>query len=258
MNRSFTIGTDPEFFILGRDTQKGKKAADFTPGTKDDVEDLKNGYAVHADNVMLELNIPPATSKKGFINNILVGKSKLQDIIGDDFLSVVPSMTFEKEDLKEDHDWEIGCDPDLSAYTKNENPKIEFKDGVRYAGGHVHVGLPPELSEDMDVVVDMVKAMDYLFLDMVVREDNNQSRKDIYGTPGRFRFKDYGFEYRSLSNFWLKDIVKMGRVYDIVQEVVNNYKKYLGEKYEKIVFDSFQTTQVKEETTIQEVQEINA
>jgi hypothetical protein len=35
--------------------------------------------------------------------------------------------------------------------------------------------------------------------------DEDDQRKNVYGTPGRFRLKPYGVEYRSLSNYWIKD-----------------------------------------------------
>lgn len=246
MKKKFTIGTDPEFFIRSVGLHKPLKSSQFTKGTKDIPEDLGSNYSVHADNVMLELNIPAATDKKSFIKNILTGKSKLEKLVGNRALILaVPSLSFPYSTLTDKQDWEVGCDPDLSAYTENYNETVKFENskdkGLRYAGGHVHVGIE-EGEEDSELILNIIKAMDYLFLDMVMTEDLDQKRKEVYGNPGRFRFKEYGFEYRSLSNFWLRSEKTMSRVYDIVEEAVNNYQKYLGEKYEKQVLNYFQTT----------------
>jgi hypothetical protein len=242
MNKKFTIGTDPEFFILHCDSGKPLKSSEYTGGTKDDLEDLGDGYLVHADNVMLELNIPAAIDKERFVSNVNTGKLKLKGIIGDHILKISPSMDFDKAMLTEELDWEVGCDPDMSAYTQAFNEAVTYENTMRFAGGHVHVGIE-EKDDDMDLIYNIVKALDVLFLDMVVREDKDQLRKEIYGTPGRFRVKPYGLEYRSLSNFWCSNEKYMRRVYDIVQEAVNNYPKYLNEFDEKRVMENFQTTQ---------------
>jgi len=249
-NKAFTIGSDPEFFIIDQNTAKPLKASQFTGGTKDDVEEMGDDFNVHADNVMMELNLPPSVSKEAFVKNILTGKTKLQDILFPHTLVTVPSMHFPKNLLLSKDDWEIGCDPDKSAYTMQNNPTIELKTGMRFAGGHVHIGLPEDMIE-IDTIISIIKALDYLFMDMVIREDSDSNRKEIYGTPGRFRFKDYGLEYRSLSNFWLRRVVSIKRVYDIVEEAVNNHQKYSTPENEKIVFKYFQTTQGKEKTKVE-------
>jgi hypothetical protein len=259
MSKAFTIGTDPEFFIINENSKKPIKSSTITKGTKDRPLDLGDGFNAHADNVMLELNVPPATTKVGFIKNIVEGKSRLNTLVGpENYIVATPSFEFDKSILTDEIDWEIGCDPDFSAYTKQQNPEIKLKCGKRYAGGHVHVGLPDEDTKDYVVVLGIVKALDYLFLDMIVREDLDQDRKMVYGTPGRFRFKEYGLEYRSLSNFWLSKTYTIGRVYDIVEEAVNNWRKYNTENNKTTIFKNFQTTMKNPATvgTIQNVIEI--
>ena len=51
----------------------------------------------------------------------------------------------------------------------------------------------------------IVQALDIILgLESVIL-DKDARRKEMYGKAGAFRFKDYGVEYRTLSNFWIKD-----------------------------------------------------
>jgi hypothetical protein len=36
---------------------------------------------------------------------------------------------------------ELGCEPDLDAYTMKENPKPNANTNMRTASGHIHIGL---------------------------------------------------------------------------------------------------------------------
>lgn len=239
---SFTIGTDPEFFIQDA---KGNllKASEFTKGTKDDLQEIEHGYSCHADNVMLELNIPAAVSKAGFVDNINTGKALLlEKVIPGNSLLIKPSVDFPELLLTEDKDFESGCEPDMNAYTLEENPPVNLSlSNKRYAGGHIHVGLKevPGISE----IADMVQALDFCFMPFIIKNDLDAERKKIYGTAGRFREKPYGFEYRPLSNFWLANDKFIKRAYDIVEYALNNYEYIVKDSYRMdLVEQQFQNT----------------
>ena len=52
--------------------------------------------------------------------------------------------------------------------------------------------------------------MDYtLGLDSLLL-DSDTRRRSMYGRAGSFRFKEYGIEYRTLSNFWIKNNKSIG------------------------------------------------
>lgn len=245
----FTIGADPEFFIVNS-TGVLVKSSTITKAGKSNPEDLGNGYAVHADNVMIELSVPPSKTKEEFISTMEIGINRLKDYIHEKLpgakLVIKPSKQFNIGSLTDDKDKEIGCDVDFNAYTGSVNPKPELDTltalGLRYAGGHVHVGFnnDDELM-DLDNQERFIRALDYLFLDFVRKFDEDNRRKIVYGTPGRFRIKDYGVEYRSLSNVWCQSKDKMGIVYDLVEEAVKNYKIYDIRMRNTIVKESFQS-----------------
>ena len=68
--------------------------------------------------------------------------------------------------------------------------------------GHISIGWD-DFTQDQQL--DIIKAMDAtLGLESVLLDDDTE-RKKLYGKAGCFRFREYGIEYRSLSNFWIKN-----------------------------------------------------
>src|SRR5690606_27611941 len=71
---------------------------------------------------------------------------------------------------------------------------------LRTAGGHIHVGYD---NPDNAMSADIVLAMDVMLGVPSVLIDGDTRRRQMYGKAGCFRFKEYGLEYRTLSNFWI-------------------------------------------------------
>ena len=87
--------------------------------------------------------------------------------------------------------------------------------------GHIHIGA--DCLKDQALVEECVKVLD-LFLGLPsVLLDEERERRKLYGKAGCFRFATSftGFEYRVLSNFWLKSEELMGWVYDNTQAAIN-------------------------------------
>lgn len=108
--------------------------------------------------------------------------------------------------------------------------------------GHISLGWdnPTESQQE-----DMVKAMDAtlglksLFLDF----DTN--RKKLYGKAGCFRFREYGIEYRTLSNFWIKSDESLSWAWNTTMEavdLVNSGKiDLIKEKYANKIVEAINT-----------------
>ena len=64
----------------------------------------------------------------------------------------------------------------------------------------------------------------YLGLDSLTY-DKDVERRELYGKAGAFRPKEYGVEYRVLSNAWLISPLLMGRVYDITVLTTDIYRQ---------------------------------
>ena len=119
------------------------------------------------------------------------------------------SARYPKEELESNAAKRFGCSPDFCAYEMKVN-EVAFdahETDLRSAGAHIHFS--HEIFADPYKVIDMVKLMD-LFIGVpgVVMDDSAaaKERRTLYGKAGAHRPKDYpGGEYRTLSNFWIKE-----------------------------------------------------
>lgn len=207
----FTIGADPELFI--KQYGKYKSAVGLIGGSKwkplpiDEV-----GHAILEDNVALEFNIAPAESRQAFAASIHKVLQHFRSILPGYELDKASAVSFPEEELQTPQAQEFGCEPDFNAWNKGKtNPKPEAEDeNLRSCGGHIHVGSEIAQAEPLAVI----QAMD-LFLGVPsVSMDTGELRKQLYGKAGCFRKKEYGVEYRTLSNFWIFDDALINWAYE--------------------------------------------
>ena len=203
MNRFLSIGTDIEVFALDKDNIH-RSLCGKIGGTKDkpkQLKDMKKGFCVQEDNVALEYNVPATNTLEGWLDVNKSMQAKVKDILAELGYTISPncSVTFDDEELTHPNALVFGCEPDYNAWTRTENPR-PFTDNLnlRTAGGHIHVGTNADIAES-------VKQMDlYLGIPSILLDDTDSSRerRKLYGKSGALRPKPYGFEYRTLSNFW--------------------------------------------------------
>ena len=70
---SFTVGSDPELFIINEKTGKVVSSIGLIPGVKREPwvgSDMPSGFGLETDNILAEFNIPPVTDCDNFVNNI--------------------------------------------------------------------------------------------------------------------------------------------------------------------------------------------
>lgn len=83
--------------------------------------------------------------------------------------------------------------------------------------GHIHIGYDnpnQKTSEQIVYAMDAILGLESILL------DKDDRRKEMYGKAGCFRFKKYGVEYRTLSNFWIKDNESIAWAYNKTVEAV--------------------------------------
>ena len=209
----FTFGCDPELFVINGDGDF-VSASDFLPGSKKEPFKVDKG-AVQPDGVAAEFNIDPASNYKEFSGNIDAVMKQLEEMLPNGHKLVVASSASFKKHIWDDiqpEARELGCDPDVNAWTGENNgiPSYEADPRMRCAGGHLHIGFPGTTDADITDVQhimncrDLVKQFDWFLAGWSLQHDKDSIRRNLYGKAGACRYKPYGVEYRTLSNFWLK------------------------------------------------------
>lgn len=201
-----TVGADPELFV-GRGGHF-VSAHGLIPGTKDAPFPVGKG-AVQVDGVALEFNINPAKSLKEFRDNLASVCKDLKAMVPHhQFLrAVTVEITPKHRSSIPIEALMIGCNSDVNAYTGDSNEPPSPEVSIRSAGGHLHIGgLFKEGQREVSKYIDalrMARLMDRYVGVYSLLWDTNLQRRRIYGSAGACRIKEYGVEYRSLSNSWL-------------------------------------------------------
>ena len=225
--KTILIGTDPEVFLQNSDGFI-KSAIPFIPGSKAKPYFISDeGHAIQTDNILAEFCVPPVKLSESdkmykniqhclnYIDNYVSGKNLKHKIS--------PAEIVSFEELCDPLAKEFGCDPDFNAWTleMNERPSSD-NEQLRTCGGHIHIGYD---NSSFDQNVAIIKTLD-LFLGVPsILLDTDTLRRELYGKAGAFRVKEYGVEYRVLSNFWIQSQEMINLIfYNILQAIdfINN------------------------------------
>lgn len=260
--KNVTIGCDPELF-LERDG-KIVSAVGLIGGTKyEPLPISEEGHAIQEDNVLMEFCIPPSKTCEEFVSHINFVKDYLT--VTTAALGCVPnysaSAILDESELQTEQAKQFGCDPDFNVYLQGMNQPPDPETTMRSAGGHIHIGFDKtDMTDDEsdDLVEQLTKAMDMTVGLKSLFLDKDDRRKELYGKAGCFRFKQYGMEYRTPSNFWIAtdeliqwawkttmeaiDLVNSGMVNEladkysdrVIRAINNNDKKLAEELLSKI------------------------
>lgn len=214
------IGSDPEVLLLNENNEP-ISAIGLVPGTKDNPHPIDNlGNFIQTDNVLIEFCVPPTKDPEKLFNNFKKCVEYVNEQLKPWKVDISPSAHYSLEQLSDPQAREFGCSPDYSAWTMevNESPKPPAE-GLRSAGGHVHCSYE---DPEFEFSIKMIKLFD-LFLGVPsILLDTDKERRLLYGKAGCFRIKSYGFEYRTLSNFWLKNQTLVNWVFVSVQRAMAN------------------------------------
>jgi hypothetical protein len=224
--KEISLGTDPEVFVF--DTKKNHiiSAIGLIGHGKHNPKPLSDPkFTVQEDNVLLEFNTPPVSSRGDFLEAIAKGIQLLQNeaLQAGQIIKIQSSAFLPNDQLTHPSANIFGCDPDFNAWTGVINgPPAMPENGLRTAGGHVHVGYT--LNEEYDrepINTQIVRWMDlYLGVPSILM-DTDKDRRRLYGKAGAHRPKPYGVEYRTLSSFWLGSAARVGWVYDQTMRAIS-------------------------------------
>lgn len=235
-----TFGADPELFIINPDGEF-VSAAGMIPGDKTNPYKVEGG-AVQVDGMAAEFNIDPVTNYKDFKKNIDMVRKQLEAMLPKGYkLVATPTAKFSEIEWEKSPEESkiLGCSPDFDAWRKTVNPVPVATDRVRHAGGHLHVGWTNDADTGdslyVQSCVDLVRQLDWFLASWSVLKDPDNLRRSSYGKAGAMRFKPYGVEYRTLSNFWLgEDSGLLLQVWNRMQSAINYMPSvFMPEKYAK-------------------------
>lgn len=250
----YTIGADPEMMVRSLATGLLVPICDKVGGTKDQPLPFTNnkgqaleGFKYQEDNVAFEVNIPPCATSRDFTYCIQRVLDLSNNLLAEKGLKLEYNRSahrFAATDLLSPKAQTIGCDPDMCAYGGKDDAPIarepfDIKDlGTwRFAGGHIHFGYDMELDVPPHVVVRLIDACVYL---PIISKDKQKARRTKYGLAGLYRVKPYGVEYRTMSNFWLRDVsVVSQRCFNLMKDL-HNHIELLHDFYRELPCDEVQ------------------
>lgn len=230
-----TFGADPEMFAKNK---KGTPVSliGLIGGSKMAPRKIPCG-ALQEDNVSGEMNIDPVSTKREFIRNMSVVRDTLRtEIRSHDLVPVIePHVFFPADQLQHENARAFGCTPDYDVWTGKVNPTpVPPANGMRTGAGHVHFGY--RLRDGMGIV-ELERARAELLRKTVILADvfiglpsvvldPNKERREVYGKAGAYRHNYnnllYRIEYRTPSNFWIKNQKLMGWMFDAMTRIVNS------------------------------------
>lgn len=223
------IGCDPECFLINAEG-KHISSIGYINASKWEplqIADMPKGFTLQEDNVAIEYGIPPVSSGEELWESISAVMKRSLDWLPQLSFSKLSCTVFDADQMQHPNAHVFGCEPDFNAWTKETNPSPQPPHPfMRSAGGHVHV----ETKAD---IIDGVRAMDLFMGVPSVLMDEGEQRKQLYGKRGAFRPKPYGFEYRTLSNFWIFDKKYCKWVYDNTERALANLG--VADAYDKLI-----------------------
>jgi len=241
-----SIGSDPEFFIVSK-SKKMLPSFAFIEGTKDEPEDMGNGFSLLKDNLLIEGNIPACETKEEFIDAMKFLKDMINAVASTKNAHIHCSdlETFTKRYLNTPDGLSFGCSSYINAWSKKEvrTPILANLDS-RSAGFHIHIGydiLESGYSKEQ-INTAIARAFDFFVTlpsDQIYFCD---LRRKYYGAYGSYRNKPYGLEVRALGGYFAQDKY-LGWVYDqtvkTIEYTSKNMDKLLNLKMDKPTEDSY-------------------
>lgn len=221
----YTIGSDPELFLINRKTNTIVSAIGIIPGVKHNAfipPNLPKGYGLQVDNILAEFNIPPISERAELINNMNVMKHYIQEYLNEHSVNLTihcaASAIVPEDQLLHPDALLFGCDPDFNAYSRlrNESPTCDNLN-LRSAGCHFHIGYE---RPNIEMNFKIIQYLDtYLGIPSILK-DTDTARRSLYGKAGSFRMQQWGVEYRTLSGTFISNDEYIGFCYDQISKAM--------------------------------------
>lgn len=227
------IGADPEIFVVNGDgviipaftflgdqakkvSQENEKLDYYTRGrTPVTPTDLHSKYySLHNDGFQAEFTVAHDTCLSYMVDHIQYGLQALflaarkvdpkASLVADPVIEIPEELLLAAPAKY----LQMGCAPSNNVYGIHGEAIADGKAlGIRFAGSHIHMGLPTIASRKTPNIERIVMAMDCIAGVMSVAlfgSKNERLRRNYYGLPGEFRLPKHGIEYRAISAAMLR------------------------------------------------------
>lgn len=228
----FTIGTDPELFVVDEHNVV-IPAFTFLPTKKKAHEGISGmgnrAYMPYWDGFQGEWNTSPGYSCLGYLTDqVHHGMQELYKAAREKFpkARLTTACVVEiPEKMMKDADFEfvqLGCAPSLNVY--NVDP-IEVPDArdlhIRFAGCHLHFGSTLRQGETWDVSIKALDSVIGMVMTSLLAGLEDPRRRHFYGKAGEYRLPKHGFEYRVPSSALLCHPTVFHLCFDLARVVVS-------------------------------------
>ena len=223
-----TVGSDAEVFVQkGGFVINAGRLDNIIPGTKSNPYLVRKG-ALQIDGMALEFNVDPTNDMEEWDNNFITVMQQMRERVDGYQFSKKSWHVFDEKYMSQqpEKDKEVGCDPDMDAYTGKWNDSPPSSSLLRTVAGHIHIGWGDGLGGDghKERCMRVAQVMDVVLgVPSVVEDVDGADRRSLYGKAGACRIKPYGVEYRVLSNYWIFSSDMRKKVFQRVQDGVKNF-----------------------------------
>lgn len=244
-----TIGSDPEFCLFDRNTNRITSALNYLPNGKEEKLDLGDSFTFYSDNVLAELSMPCGNTTEDTVNNFTQLVRKTSEVLEKYNVRLVAQAAheFTEEELNHPVAKTAGCSQEFDAIDVGivEPPDLSTI-RLRSAGAHAHIGRQDWKTVDDDAFliqpwskIAAIRAMDRYVgtaLTYLEKDPTAMARKRLYGKAGRHRTPPYGVEYRSPSPYWTSRPELVAFVDSLTRFSTNkcqeDCEKYLNKTYD--------------------------
>lgn len=228
-----TFGSDPEFMIAKRDGTLVSAIRILKGFGKENKLSFHYDQKTFYDNVLMEFNVAPSYTFREFQEHFTACLRFASELLSRDglVLKQQSSAIFPPDECMDEEAQRFGCEPEYCIYKRdaktglirqNHPPVLRKGNTFRSCGGHIHIGHPIATVDSGNPPL-IVKMMD-LFVGntalLIDHDKTSQERRKIYGGAGTHRVADYGLEYRTLSNFWLRTPTRAEVIYRLTRLAV--------------------------------------
>lgn len=220
-----TIGTDVEGFAAVGNEIVALRPGDID-GDKADPFIINKTYdcGIQLDNVLAEVTFKPAFGGHEFEDLCALAKFDAGKYLNSKGFDPIykSSHIFELEELNFPHAKVAGCEPDYAAIEDESVPQFnqEVFTRLRTGSGHLHFGLHGAKSLEKHDIIQYVRGLDRCLGATLCTYHSDPTRRLLYGQAGRFRFKPYGFEYRTPDNYWFAESDELAlAIWDVAKEM---------------------------------------